>query len=58
MNLLSKVESNLRDGVSVKKVVDCPQNFILMWAEKTRPTYDELRITQWVEGFVRCIFKM
>ena len=41
--------------VTVKKLIDWPQNFILTGAYKTRPTYDDLTITQWVSGFVRCI---
>ena len=41
--------------VTVKKLIDWPQNFILTGAHKTRPTYDDLTITQWVSGFVRCI---
>ena len=40
---------------SVKRMVDWPQNFILTGSRKTRPTYDDLSITQWVSGFVRCI---
>ena len=41
--------------IFVKKSVDWPQNFILTGNQKTRPTYDDLSITQWVSGFVRCI---
>ena len=41
--------------ISVKRVVDWPQNFILTGTNKTRPTYDDLSITQWVAGFIRCI---
>ena len=41
--------------VTVKKLIDWPQNFILTGAHKTRPTYNDLTITQWVSGFVRCI---
>ena len=41
--------------ISVKKAVDWPQNFILTGTNKTRPTYDDLSITQWVAGFIRCI---
>ena len=41
--------------IAVKKLIDWPQNFILTGAHKTRPTYDDLTITQWVSGFVRCI---
>ena len=41
--------------ISVKRVVDWPQNFILTGTNKTRPTYDDLSITQWVAGFTRCI---
>ena len=37
------------------KMIGWPQNFILTGAHKTRPTYDDLTITQWVSGFVRCI---
>ena len=43
--------------IFVKKSVDWPQNFILTGNQKTRPTYDDLSITQWVSGFVRCIQK-
>ena len=35
--------------------MDWPQNFILTGNQKTRPSYDDLNITQWVSGFVRCI---
>ena len=41
--------------IFVKKSVDWPQNFILTGNQKTRPTYNDLSITQWVSGFVRCI---
>ena len=41
--------------ISVKRIVDWPQNFILTGSQKTRPTYDDLNITQWVSGFVRYI---
>ena len=41
--------------IFVKKSVDWPQNFILTGNQKTRPTYDDLSITQWVSGFVRCM---
>ena len=34
--------------IAVKKLIDWPQNFILTGAHKTRPTYDDLTITQWV----------
>ena len=40
---------------SVKRMVDWPQNFILTGSRKTRPTYNDLTITQWVSGFVLCI---
>ena len=58
MNLPPEVELSHRGGpgeISVKRVVDWPQNFILTGTNKTRPTYDDLSITQWVAGFVRCI---
>ena len=35
--------------------MDWPQNSILTGSQKTRPTYDDLSVTQWVSGFVRCI---
>ena len=41
--------------VPVKKAVDWPQHFILTGNRKSRPSYDDLTITQWVSGFVRCI---
>ena len=41
--------------VPVKKVVDWPQHFILTGNSKSRPSYDDLTITQWVSGFVHCI---
>ena len=41
--------------VSLKRMVDWPQNFILTGSRKNRPTYDDLTLTQWVAGFVRCI---
>ena len=43
------------ESVTVIKLIDWPQNFILTGAHKTRPTYDDLTIIQWVSGFVRCI---
>ena len=57
MNQLPKVKSQLGGpgDIFVKKSVDWPQTFILTRNQKTRPTYDELSITQWVSGFVRCI---
>ena len=39
----------------LKRMVDWPQNFILTGSKKTRPTYDDLTITQWVSGFVQCV---
>ena len=41
--------------IFVKKSVDWPQHFILTGTHKTRPSYDDLTITQWVSGFVRCM---
>ena len=41
--------------VPVKRVVDWPQHFILTGNKKARPSYDDLTVTQWVSGFVRCI---
>ena len=41
--------------VPVKKVVDWPQHFILTGNRKSRPTYDDLTVTQWVSGFVCCM---
>ena len=41
--------------VMVQKIVDWPQNFILTGNRKVRPTYDDLTMSQWVSGFVRCI---
>ena len=41
--------------VTVKRVVDWPQNFILTGSRKVRPSYDNLTMSQWVSGFVRCI---
>ena len=41
--------------VLVKKVVDWPQHFILTGNRKSRPSYDDLTVMQWVSGFVRCI---
>ena len=41
--------------IFVTKSMNWPQNFILTGSQKTRPTYDDLTITQWVSGFVRCI---
>ena len=39
----------------LKQILDWSQNFILTGSRKTRPTYDDLAITQWVFGFVQCI---
>ena len=36
--------------IPVKKVVGWPPNFILTRNRKSRPTYDDLTITQWVSG--------
>ena len=41
--------------VMSKRVVDWPQNFILTGSRKVRPSYDDLTMSQWVSGFVRCI---
>ena len=41
--------------ITVKRIVGWPQNFILMGSRKTRPSYDDLTMTQWVSGFVRCM---
>ena len=41
--------------IFAKKSVDWPQNFILTGSQKTRPTYDDLSISQWVSRYVRCI---
>ena len=43
--------------VTVKKLIDWPQNLVLTGAHKTRPTYDDLTIIQWVSGFFRCILE-
>ena len=40
---------------SFKRMFDRPQNFILTGSQKTRPTYDNLTIIQWVFVFVLCI---
>ena len=32
-----------------------PQNFILTGSRKSRPSYDDWTLTQWVAGFVGCI---
>ena len=39
----------------VKKSVDWPQHFILTGTDKTRPSYDDLTIIQWVSRFVWCM---
>ena len=39
--------------VSVKRMVDWPQNFILTRSRKNTPTYDDLTLTQWVARLVR-----
>ena len=54
-----RVKSQRRgpEDIFVKKSVDWPLNFILTGNQKTRPTYDDLSITQWVSRFVRCIQK-
>ena len=39
--------------ITVKRLVDWPQNFILTGSRKTRPSYDDLTMAQWVSGFVR-----
>ena len=41
--------------VFVKTSVDWPQHFIFTGMYKTRPSYDDLTITQWVSGFAQCI---
>ena len=41
--------------IFVKKSIDWPQHFILIGTHKTRPSYNDLTITQWVSGFVRCM---
>ena len=41
--------------IPVKTVVDWPQHFVLTGNRKSRTTYDDLIVTQWVSGFVRCI---
>ena len=54
----SATRGRLRGGpgeILVKKVVDWPQHFILTGNRKSRPTYDNLTVTQWVFGFVSCI---
>ena len=47
----NKSQSGGPGEVSVKRMVD----FILTGSRKNRPTYDDLTLTQWVAGFVRCI---
>ena len=42
----------LRNNESVQ---DWSQNFILTGSRKTRPSYDDLTMAQWVSGFVRCV---
>ena len=41
--------------ITVKRIVDWPQNFILTGSRKTRPSYDDLTMAQWVSGFVRSV---
>ena len=41
--------------IFVKRPVDWPQHFILTGTHKTRPSYDDLSITQWASRFVRCM---
>ena len=41
--------------ITVKRIVDWPQNFILTRSRKTRPSYDDLTMAQWVSGFIRCV---
>ena len=41
--------------ITIKIIVDWPQNFILTGSRKTRPSYDDLTMAQWVSGFVRCV---
>ena len=44
-------------NITVKRVVDWPQNFILTGSRKVRPSYDNLTMSQWVFGFVGCILE-
>ena len=44
-------------NATVENLVDWRQDFILTGSHKTRPTYDDLTITQWVFGFIGCIFR-
>ena len=41
--------------IFIKKSIDWPQHFILTGTHKTHPSYDDLTISQWVSGFVRCM---
>ena len=41
--------------IFVKRSVDWPQHFILTGTHKTRLSYDDFTITQWVSEFVRCM---
>ena len=43
--------------VFVKKSVEWPQHFILTGTHKTRLSYDDLIITQWVSRFIRCMLE-
>ena len=51
----SKSQRGGPGDVTVKRVVDWPQNFILTGSRKVRPSYDDLTMSQWVSGFVRGI---
>ena len=37
--------------ITVKRIA----NFVLTGSRKTRPSYDDLTMAQWVSGFVRCV---
>ena len=50
-----KLQRGCPGEITVKKSVDWPQHFIFTGTHKTRPSYDDLTITQWVSGFMRCI---
>ena len=48
-----KSQRTLNDNVSVKCKIPWPQNQVLSGSTRSRPSYDNLTVFQWVTGFAR-----
>ena len=48
-----KSQRSVNDDVTVKFKIPWPQNQVLSGSTRSRPSYDQLNVFQWVSGFAR-----